>query len=349
VSEATDGVPLQTQVPLAGLTTMGVGGPASRLLEVSTAAELIDAVRSADERCEPVLLLGGGSNLVVSDEGFDGLVILIRLCGVSQVDGRLVVAAGEPWDGLVSYAVTAGLAGIECLAGIPGLVGATPIQNVGAYGQEVADVITRVRAYDRSSGQLRDLPPAECDFRYRSSRFKGEAGRWVVTEVEFALRHSGVSEPVRYAELSRALNGREQAPLAAVRSAVLELRRSKGMVLDAKDPDTHSSGSFFTNPILDTAEYTNLTDRAGAEVPCYTEPDSRRKVPAAWLIDQAGFGKGYGRGAAQLSSKHALAITNRGGATAADVVALAREIRDGVRERFGITLVNEPVLVGIEL
>ena len=343
----TDRVPEATQVWLAGLTTMGVGGPAGRLLEATTEPELIDAVREADTHGEPVLLIGGGSNLVISDEGFPGLVILVRTSGISQVGGRLVVAAGESWDALVSHTVTGRLAGIECLAGIPGLVGATPIQNVGAYGQEVSDVITRVRAFDRKSRELLDLTPAECGFSYRGSRFKSEADRWVVTEVEFALAPGGHSEPPRYAELARALDGGQRASLEAVRRAVLELRRSKGMVLDKEDPDTHSSGSFFTNPILDPAAYAALVERAGEPVLSY--PDSGgHKVPAAWLIDHAGFTKGYGS-SARLSTKHALAITNPGGASAADVMALAREIRDRVHERFGVTLVNEPVLVGLEL
>jgi UDP-N-acetylmuramate dehydrogenase len=351
VRPVAEAVPLRTQVSVADLTTLSVGGPAERLIEVRTAAELIEAVRSADDRGEPVLLIGGGSNLVVADDGFPGLVILVRTSGVSQVGGRLVVAAGEPWDDLVSYAVTAGLAGIECLAGIPGLVGATPIQNVGAYGQEVADVVTRVRAYDRSSRKLRDLPPAQCGFSYRSSRFKAEAGRWVVTEVEFTLRPSRLAEPVRYAELSGALSvpPESAAPLTEVRDAVLSLRRGKGMVLDPRDPDTRSSGSFFTNPILDRPAFLALTGRAGAQLPSYPEPDDHYKVSAAWLIDRSGFPKGYWSGAARLSTKHVLAVTNPGGATAAEVVTLAREIRDRVRERFGVTLVNEPVLVGLEL
>jgi UDP-N-acetylmuramate dehydrogenase len=345
----TDRVPEPARISLAGLTTMGVGGPAERLIEVHSAAELVAAVAEADARHEPVLLIGGGSNLVVADEGFPGLVILVRTSGIERVGDRLIVAAGEPWEALVSRAVDEQLAGVEALAGIPGLVGASPIQNVGAYGQEVADVIARVRAYDRSSGELRDLSPADCAFSYRSSRFKAESGRWVVTEVEFALRPSALSEPLRYAELTRALGGQSQAPLADVRETVLALRRSKGMVLDPEDPDTRSSGSFFTNPILDDDAFATLSERAGDGVPSYPEPGNHHKVPAAWLIDHAGFVKGYGSGQARLSTKHVLAVTNPGDASAADVLSLAREIRDGVRNRFGVTLVNEPVLVGLEL
>jgi UDP-N-acetylmuramate dehydrogenase len=247
-------------VPLAGLTTLRVGGPANRLVEARSAGALLDAVRDADARGEPVLLLGGGSNVVISDAGFAGLAVLIRTTGVHRSGGRLVVAAGQSWDELVAYAVTERLSGIECLAGIPGLVGATPIQNVGAYGQEVSDVIVRVQAFDRARGEVCDLTPPECGFGYRTSRFKLEPDRWVVTEVEFALEESPQSQPVRYGELSRRLgldpsSDAGTAPLAVVRDAVLALRRGKGMVLDPADPDTASAGSFFTNPVLDAGSY----------------------------------------------------------------------------------------------
>jgi UDP-N-acetylmuramate dehydrogenase len=340
-------------VPLSGLTTIGVGGPAADVAALRSTEELVSVVRAADSASRPLLLLGGGSNVVVSDAGFPGLVVLIRTRGISRDGGRLRVAAGESWDELVAYAVDQQLAGIECLAGIPGLVGATPIQNVGAYGQEVSDVITRVTAFDRSTGELRALTPDECGFGYRTSRFKAEAGRWVVTEVEFTLLPGEESRP-RYGELTRSL-GLEQgaaAPLGQVREGVLTLRRSKGMVLDPSDPDTASCGSFFTNPVLDAQAFSELSQRTSGEVPSYPEPDGRVKVPAAWLIDRAGFPKGYSSGAsgaAALSTKHVLAITNHGGATAAEVLALAREIRDRVRERLGVCLVNEPVLVDAEL
>ncbi len=288
--------------------------------------------------------------MVVSDAGFPGLAVLIRTRGVTRDGDRLRAAAGESWDDLVAYAVDQRLAGIECLAGIPGLVGATPIQNVGAYGQEVSDVISSVTAYDRRDAKMCVLEPAECGFGYRTSRFKSEAGRWVVTEVEFALRPGAESRP-RYGELTRSL-GLEAgggAAVESVREAVLTLRRSKGMVLDPSDPDTAGCGSFFTNPVLDEQAFAALSERTSAAVPAFSEAGGRFKVPAAWLIDRAGFAKGYGSGAARLSTKHVLAITNRGGASAADVLALAREVRDGVRERLGVTLVNEPVLVGLEL
>ncbi len=337
-------------VSLAALTTIGVGGPAADVAAVHSTEELISVVRAADADARPLLLLGGGSNVVVSDAGFPGLVVLIRTQGMVREGERLRVAAGESWDDLVAYAVDQQLAGIECLAGIPGLVGATPIQNVGAYGQEVSDVITQVTAYDRRAGELCRLDPADCGFGYRTSRFKAEAGRWVVTEVQFALRPGDVSRP-RYGELTRSLGLQAGgiAPVEMVREAVLALRRSKGMVLDPSDPDTASCGSFFTNPVLDADGYAALSSRAGETVPAFPEAGGRFKVPAAWLIDRAGYSKGYGTGPASLSTKHVLAITNRGGASAAEVLALAREVRDGVRERLGVTLVNEPVLVGLEL
>lgn len=348
-------MPIGSGVPLADLTTIGVGGPAARLLEAASTAELVTAVRDADARGEPVLLLGGGSNVVVSDEGFPGLVVLIRTAGVRQRGTSLVAAAGQSWDALVGYAISRELAGIECLAGIPGMVGATPIQNVGAYGQDVSGVIQRVTAYDRREAATRDLTREECGFGYRTSRFKSEPGRWVVTEVEFGLRASAQSAPLRYGELSRALNLAPEATasLGLVRDAVLGLRRSKGMVLDPADPDTASCGSFFTNPVLDRQQFAQLQDRVTADVPRFPEPDGNNKVPAAWLIEQAGFAKGFGAdlglGRARLSAKHPLAVTNRGGATAAEVIALARTIRDGVRDRLGVVLVNEPVLVGEQL
>jgi UDP-N-acetylmuramate dehydrogenase len=333
---------------LAPLTTMGVGGPAARLVTAHRSNELIRAVREADAHGEPVLVLGGGSNVVISDAGFDGLVVLVRTSGFTRTGPHVTVAAGEQWDAFVDTMVGMGLAGIECLAGIPGQVGATPVQNVGAYGQEVADVVRRVQAYDRQRHELVELAPDACGFGYRTSRFKEEPGRWLVTAVELELRE-GPPAPVRYGELSRTLAAVPQPTLAQVRDAVLGLRRGKGMVLDPADRDTASCGSFFTNPVLDAAAYDRLGQLTGADVPHFPEPEGRVKVPAAWLIDRAGFDKGYGSGPARLSDKHALAVTNRGGATAADVVALAREIRDGVRDRLGVTLVNEPVLVGLEL
>jgi UDP-N-acetylmuramate dehydrogenase len=334
---------------LAALTTLRVGGPAGELVEATTEQDLIDAVRDADAAGTPVLVLGGGSNLLVADDGFDGRVVAVRTAGV-QADadacgGAVVrVAAGEPWDPLVARSVAEGWIGIEALSGIPGLVGATPIQNVGAYGQEVGSTIASVRCWDRQANAVRTLFAHDCRFGYRTSRFKREPGRWVVLEVVLQLRLGDLGAPVTYAELASRLGVEPggRGPLGAVRDAVLDLRRSKGMVLDESDHDTWSAGSFFTNPVVAAAAVP-----VGA--PAWEQPDGTVKTSAAWLIEHAGFAKGYGNERAALSGKHTLALTNRGTAGAEDVLALAREVRDGVAERFGITLVNEPVLVGLKL
>jgi UDP-N-acetylmuramate dehydrogenase len=274
---------------------------------------------------------------------------------VAREGAALEVAAGEPWDPLVADCVARGLAGVECLAGIPGSVGATPIQNVGAYGQEVAETITAVRVLDRADGSVRRLTPAECGFTYRSSAFKREPGRWVVLAVRFALEASERSRPIRYPELARALGVEvgARAPSAEVRAAVLALRRGKGMVLDPGDPDTVSAGSFFTNPVLDAGAFAALQERAaqrlgpGVRPPAWPADDGQVKTSAAWLIERAGFHRGQGNpeGIA-ISAKHTLALTNRGAGTAAELVALAREIADGVHAAFGVALVPEPVFVG---
>lgn len=333
---------------LADLTTLRVGGPAGSLVRATTPADVIDAVRSADSTGEPVLLIGGGSNLLVADDGFEGTVVQIATRGIevrsaNACGGVMVtVAAGEPWDRFVDLAVTSGWAGVEAMAGVPGLTGATPVQNVGAYGQEVASVIARVRTFDRQEGQVRTFVNEQCRFGYRTSRFKGD-DRFVVLDVTFQLRPGSLSEPIRYAELARALDVEvgSRTALADVPEAVVALRRGKGMVLDDSDHDTWSAGSFFTNPVVDEAP-------PGAASWPVAE---RVKLSAAWLIEHAGFAKGYpGHAApARLSTKHTLALSNRGSATAADVVALAREVRDGVRGRFGVTLDPEPRLVGVSL
>jgi UDP-N-acetylmuramate dehydrogenase len=338
---------------LSELTTLRLGGPAARFVEARDDDALVAAVRAADAAGEPLLVLAGGSNVVVADAGFPGTVVHVRTRGIAPTGhGRVTVQAGEPWDAFVAACVARGVAGVECLSGIPGSVGATPIQNVGAYGQEVAETIAGVRAYDRRSGTVDDLAPRDCGFAYRSSRFKREPGRWVVLSVDFALHPGELSSPIRYAELARALGVElgERAPLADVREAVLALRRGKGMVIDPADPDSVSAGSFFTNPVLSAAEFADLERRAGEPPPSWPEPDGRMKTSAAWLIERAGFKRGYGDPAAiAISSKHTLALTNRGAGTAAGLVALAREIADGVRERFGVRLVPEPVLVGLSL
>jgi UDP-N-acetylmuramate dehydrogenase len=347
-------------VLLADLTTLRLGGPAGRLIEATDEATVVEAVRGADAAGEPLLVLAGGSNVVVADKGFAGTVLRIATRGIERAnapDGRVLldVQAGEPWDPLVARCVADGLAGVECLSGIPGSVGATPIQNVGAYGQEVAETIRSVRVLDRRSGSVSELDAAACAFTYRSSAFKRTPGRWVVLAVTFSLERSVSSAPIRYAELARALGVElgDRPPLAAVREAVLALRRGKGMVIDPADPDSVSAGSFFTNPILDAGAFAALERRVaerlgdGAAPPAFPEADGRVKTSAAWLIERAGFHRGDGdpEGIA-ISAKHTLALTNRGAGTTAELVALAREIAGGVRERFGVDLVPEPVFVG---
>jgi UDP-N-acetylmuramate dehydrogenase len=440
---------VRERVALADYTTLRLGGPARRLVEAATEEQIVAEVRAADESGEPLLVLGGGSNLVVADEGFPGTVVHVATRGVHWNGGRrgtgergtgehgtdgrgsdergsdergsdergaggqsaggqsaggqsaggqaeagpgaggngqdpveLTVAAGEDWDTVVAACVGEGLAGLECLSGIPGRAGATPIQNVGAYGQEVAERIVSVRVYDRDRGTVADLAAADCGFGYRTSAFKrslqmvpapGEpaavTGRFVVLSVRFLLVRSRLSAPVRYAELARALGVAEgdRAPLAAVRSAVLDLRRGKGMVLDPDDPDTRSAGSFFLNPVLDRGHFAAVERAAhavvgpGTRVPCYPAGDGRVKVSAAWLIEQAGFRKGYrpaeagarmagaSTDGARISSKHTLALINPGDATAASLLTLAREVRQGVHAAFGVELASEPVLVGASL
>jgi UDP-N-acetylmuramate dehydrogenase len=341
-----------TSAPLAERTTLRLGGPATHLVEVESEAELVDEVRAADRDRRRLLVLGGGSNLVVADDGFDGTVVAIRTRGVdvdTDTDGSVTVrvAAGEPWDDLVATAVQERWVGVEALSGIPGLAGATPIQNVGAYGQEVAETIAGVRVWDRTRQDVRTLAPAECGFGYRSSRFKADPEAFVVLSVDFRFPLGDLGAPVRYAELARTLGVEpgDRVPAKDVREVVLGLRRGKGMVLDPDDHDTWSAGSFFTNPVVEA----EVAERLAPGAPRWPQPDGRVKVSAAWLIGQAGFEKGTRRGRVGLSGKHALALTNRGGGSAAELLALAREIRDAVRERSGITLVNEPVTVGCRL
>lgn len=343
---------------LKPLTTFRLGGPATRLVVAETDAEVVAAVREADARGEPVLVVGGGSNLVVGDAGFAGTAVRVGTRGVAVDGTRVELAAGENWSDAVAVTVAAGLAGVECLAGIPGSAGATPIQNVGAYGQEVSSTITEVVAYDRKNGETVTVPIRECSFSYRHSRFKEEPERYVVLRVRFALEDAGgLSAPVKYAETARALGVEpgDRVPLARARETVLALRAGKGMVLDPADHDTWSAGSFFTNPILTAVEYADFLQRvharlgADVEPPAFPAGEDRTKTSAAWLIDKAGFTKGYGTGPARISTKHTLALTNRGDATTEDLLALAREVRDGVRAAFGVTLVNEPVLVGVSL
>ncbi len=344
--------------PLAPLTTFRLGGPARRLITAHTDEEVVEAVRAADADGTPLLVVGGGSNLVIADEGFDGTALRVATTGFRLEGTRLELAAGENWSDAVARTVEAGLAGIECMAGIPGSAGATPIQNVGAYGQEVSATITEVVAYDRRAGETVTIPAAECGFSYRHSRFKADPTRFVVLRVRFELEDAdGLSAPIRYAETARALGVEvgERVPAARARETVLKLRAGKGMVLDPEDHDTWSAGSFFTNPVLTEAEHAvflaRVAERLGPDVvpPAYPAGDGLVKTSAAWLIDKAGFTKGYGDGPARISTKHTLALTNRGTATTADLLALAREVRDGVHAAFGVRLVNEPVTVGCSL
>jgi UDP-N-acetylmuramate dehydrogenase len=378
------------QVRLADHTTLHLGGPAARFVLAGTEDDLVEAVRAADGEPEAVLVLGGGSNLVVADEGFPGVVVLADCAGLRFAAGagavEVTAAAGQDWDELVQQCVAQDLSGIECLSGIPGRAGATPIQNVGAYGQEVAQTITGVRAYDRVTDRVVQLSPAECEFGYRTSMFKRQAsesvragrstrgaalnpatatGRFVILDVTFRLLPSPLSGPVRYGELSRVLGVAEggQVPLADARSAVLELRRGKGMLLDDTDPDTRSAGSFFTNPIVPARRYEDVVARAAADggagnsgaavVPHWPIADGLVKLSAAWLIERAGFGRGFRLAdepdGARISTKHTLALTNPGEASTASLLRLARQIRDGVRAAFGVELANEPTLVGVEL
>jgi UDP-N-acetylmuramate dehydrogenase len=340
---------------LAELTTLRLGGPAAHYLEARTDDDLIDAVLAADAEKTPLLVLAGGSNVVVADEGFDGAVVHVRTEGIEErvdpEDGKVHVTAeaGEGWDAFVARCVEQGLSGVEALSGIPGSVGATPIQNVGAYGQEVADTIDSVLVLDRVRHSVVLLDRLGCEFTYRSSVFKRTPGRWVVLSVVFALERSELSAPIRYAELARKLNVEigERAPLADVRAAVLDLRRGKGMVVDPADPDSVSAGSFFTNPILTTDAFDALRARVDEEPPAWPDGDGHVKTSAAWLIDRAGFTKGYGDPRTiAISGKHTLALTNRGEGTTEQLVALAREIARGVEERFGVALEPEPVFVG---
>lgn len=343
-------------MPLAALTTLRVGPVAARVITCLSTEQVVATLTTLDRSGVPALVLGGGSNVVISDELSD--LTVVRLANsVVTVDGAVVRAeAGADWDGVVAHAIQANLGGLECLSGIPGSAGATPVQNVGAYGVEVADRLTRVRLLDRSTGEVRWVAAADLKFAYRHSVLKDtpvstSSAAATVLEVEFRLADDGLSAPVRYGELAAALGipiGERTEP-ERVRAKVLALRAAKGMVLDEVDHDTWSVGSFFTNPVVDGEHFARLQAAVAGTVPHYPAPNGV-KLAAGWLVERAGFGKGFpGDGPCRLSTKHALALTNRGGASTADVLALARTIRDGVRAAFGVTLVPEPVLVGCAL
>ncbi len=342
-------------VPLAPLTTLQVGGAARYFATAVTAAEVWQAVDWAKSRQLPLFVLGGGSNLVIADTGFPGLVLHIGISGVERLseDGKQVfeAGAGVAWDALVAQAVAANCAGLECMSGIPGTVGGTPVQNVGAYGQEVSETIAEVQVLDLRDGQLRSLCNEACGFAYRSSIFNtGERGRYIILKVKYALEAGG--EPtIHYRDLQAyfaSLPATTRPTLADVREAVRKIRLSKAMLIVEGDEDSRSAGSFFRNPVLDAAEYERVAASAGGTLPSYPAPGGRCKIPAAWLVENAGFHKGYTRGHVGISRKHALAIVNRGGATAAEVIALQDEIRRAVQEKVGVALVPEPVFVGFE-
>ena len=332
---------------LGAYTTLRLGGPAGLLTVATEPDEAVEAVRNASAAGEPLLILAGGSNVVVGDAGFPGHVVLLRTRGIREIarDEEFVtlrVAAGEVWDDFVARTVAEGLSGVECLAGIPGSAGATPIQNVGAYGQEVAHTIVAVHAYDRVADETVTMTAAECGFGYRSSTFK-YSDRWLVLQVDFRLARSGESAPIRYAELARQLGvgPGDRVPLEQARETVLKLRAGKGMVLDPDDRDTWSVGSFFTNPVV--------AELPEPDMPHWPAEGGRVKIPAAWLIEHSGFAKGFSTGGGvAISSKHTLALTNRGAGTTTALLELARVIRDGVRDRFGVELHPEPVLIGCE-
>ncbi|GAA3889770.1 UDP-N-acetylmuramate dehydrogenase [Saccharothrix violaceirubra] len=350
-----------TGVPLSQCTTLRLGGPATRFVRATAAADLVEAVRDLDASGDPLLLIGGGSNLVVADEGFAGTAVQVgtlgrRLDPLGDGLVQLTVEAGEVWDDVVAEAVAQGLGGLECLSGIPGLVGATPVQNVGAYGVEISQVLDSVDLLDRRTGRVHQLPASALGLAYRTSVLKGTDAA-VVLRARYTLTSGGLSAPIRYAELARVLGvgAGDRVPADAARKAVLELRRGKGMVLDPTDHDTWSAGSFFTNPLLDDSTFTGvlirIAERLGADVdvPSYPAGPGYRKLSAAWLIERAGFAKGYRGHRVALSTRHTLALTNRGGASTRDLLGLAREVRDGVRAAFGVELTPEPVLVGCDL
>ena len=344
---------IQENVPLGPLTTLQVGGPAHWFIEASAAADVRAAVEWAAERKLPLFVLGGGSNLVVSDAGFPGVVLKIALRGVEEHESAgkrcFEAAAGEDWDALVARTVRADCGGIECLSGIPGTVGGTPVQNVGAYGQEVADTIASVRVLDTANGAVTEIANSDAGFTYRSSIFNStQRGRFIVLRVSYVLS-PGAPPRLEYADLKKHFEGKPQPTLAETREAVRQIRLSKAMLLSPGDEDSRSAGSFFKNPVISATEYARIAGMVaarGVKPPSYPAPDGKVKLAAAWLVEQSGLEKGYTRGAVGISRRHALAIVNRGGATAADVLALKDEIQKRVFDSFGLQLQPEPVFVG---
>lgn len=343
---------IRENIPLAPLTTLQVGGNARYFASPATETEVIETLRWAQGRALPVFVLGGGSNLLVSDAGFHGLVLQISINGLNAGDNAenrfYSVGAGVEWDSFVARAIEDRCAGIECLSGIPGSVGATPVQNVGAYGQDVSETIFRVHAIDTTTLERVVFEQAKCGFSYRQSRFNSsDLGRYIITCVEFALRPNGTPKIV-YADLKRHFSNYPEGriPLPEVREAVLEIRRKKGMVLDEHDLDSRSAGSFFKNPVVSVAEYERIASTSDIPVPHFESSPGFVKLAAAWLIEQAGIRKGFALGPVAISSKHTLALTNRGGATATDVLRLKDYVQHHVHERFGVELKPEPVMLG---
>ena len=336
---------IQEHNSLAPLTTLEVGGPARFLVRAESEDDVMEAFDFARSKDLSVFVLGGGSNIVVSDKGFNGLVIQIGIGGVSIDNDVVTAAAGENWDAFVERCVNENLAGVECLSGIPGTVGGTPVQNVGAYGQEVSETITSVRCYDQSQGSIIDLSNAECGFGYRTSLFNTlERDRYVVLSVTYALEKNGGAKIV-YKDLTEHFADRVPS-LAEARDAVLSIRRSKSMVIDANDENRRSVGSFFKNPMVEKSKYDEIAQGAGFGVPYFPASSGLVKIPAAWLIERAGFQKGYQIGNVGISTNHTLAIVNRGGASAAEIVGLKDRIQQTVQEKFNITLIPEPIFIG---
>ena len=337
---------------LSNFTTLKVGGPAQKIVHAHTEDELVEFVKAADKAGEQVLILGGGSNLLISDAGFAGTVIRVESKG-NALDydacsgGMIEVSAGEDWDKFVALTIEKGFADLESLSGIPGTIGGAPIQNIGAYGHEVSETIARVKAYDRTKGEITTFTNEQCRFSYRNSVFKAEAGRYVILNVAFQLRKGEQSLPITYAELAKFLsvNIGDRAPVVEVRKAILQLRGRKGMLIDAGDVNSNSAGSFFVNPILNK----EIADKLPADAPRWPQTDGRIKTSAAWLMEHAGVNKGEKLAGAQISNKHVLALTNSGDATAGDIVELAKRARAKVFEKFGVKLEAEVQLVGLDL
>lgn len=345
---------IQENIALAPLTTLGVGGSARYFACAVSVEDVIAAVTFAEERKLPLFVLGGGSNVLISDNGWPGLVLQMRISGIDHTHERetirLIVGAGEDWDAFVAFCITRHLAGLECLSGIPGSVGATPVQNVGAYGQEVSQTIAAVLVFDLADKQVREMDATDCEFGYRSSVFNTrERGRYIILRVTYEVRAGG-SPNLSYADLQKYFADRNEAPtLAEVRQAVLKIRASKGMLITPGDPDSRSAGSFFKNPVLMAPQFDELSQRAKQRdlpLPSYPALSQNRKISAAWLVENSGFTKGYVKGRAGISTKHALALLNRGNASAAEIIALRDEIQQRVEQQWGIKLEPEPVLVG---